>query len=133
MRETQEGEASQVELFLNSVPLLASLSREEKLALVDAVDKQVFAPGVRVINQVRARRVAEHGAGVAGSARAPGRWPLGSASQQGVGARPIRSASAAPPQPCRRRRSAAGVQECGNVQAFYGRGPGSGARAPSAV
>ncbi len=64
MRETQEGEASQVELFLNSVPLLASLSREEKLALVDAVDKQVFAPGVRVINQVRAcsRR-----------ARAPGR------------------------------------------------------------
>lgn len=54
MRETQEGEASQVELFLNSVPLLASLSREEKLALVDAVDKQVFAPGVRVINQARA-------------------------------------------------------------------------------
>ncbi|KAK9842021.1 hypothetical protein WJX81_004559 [Elliptochloris bilobata] len=51
MRETQEREASQVELFLNSVPLLASLSREEKLALVDAVDKQVFAPGVRVINQ----------------------------------------------------------------------------------
>ena len=53
MRETQEGEASQVELFLNSVPLLASLSREEKLALLDALDKQVFAPGVRVINQAR--------------------------------------------------------------------------------
>lgn len=51
MRETQEGEASQVELFLNSVPLLASLSREEKLKLVDAVDKQAFAPGARVINQ----------------------------------------------------------------------------------
>jgi len=53
MRETQEGEASQVELFLNSVPLLASLAREEKLALLDALDKQVFAPGVRVINQAR--------------------------------------------------------------------------------
>lgn len=42
-----------MELFLNSVPLLASLSREEKLMLVDALEEQVFPPGTRIVQQVR--------------------------------------------------------------------------------
>ena len=52
MREIQETEASQIELFLNSVPILASLSRDEKLRLVDALEQQTFKPTTRVINQV---------------------------------------------------------------------------------
>ena len=52
MQDAKESEASQVELFLNSVPLLASLSREEKLVLVDALEEQAFAPGTRVVQQV---------------------------------------------------------------------------------
>lgn len=43
-----------MELFLNSVPLLKSLSREEKLMLVDAVEEQVFPAGTRVITQASA-------------------------------------------------------------------------------
>ena len=49
MREVHETDASQVELFLNSVPILA---RDEKLLLLDALEEQVYGPGVRVINQV---------------------------------------------------------------------------------
>ena len=52
VREIQETEASQIELFLNSVPILASLSRDEKLRLVDALEQQTFKPTARVINQV---------------------------------------------------------------------------------
>ncbi len=52
VREIQETEASQTELFLNSVPILASLSRDEKLRLVDALETQTFKPTTRVINQV---------------------------------------------------------------------------------
>lgn len=53
VQEAKESEASQVELFLNSVPLLKSLSREEKLMLVDALEEQVFPAGTRVITQAR--------------------------------------------------------------------------------
>ena len=53
VREIHESEASQVELFLNSVPLLASLSRDEKLQLLDALEEQVFEATSHVINEVR--------------------------------------------------------------------------------
>ena len=53
MQEVKETEASQVELFLNSVPLLASLSREEKLMLVDALEEQVFPAGTCIVRQAR--------------------------------------------------------------------------------
>lgn len=53
MQEAKETEASQVELFLNSVPLLASLSREEKLLLVDALEEQTFPAGTCVVKQVQ--------------------------------------------------------------------------------
>ena len=33
------------------MPLLTSLTREEKLLLVEAMEPQVFAAGARVINQ----------------------------------------------------------------------------------
>jgi len=51
IRELGESATSQIELFLNSVPILAPLSREEKMRLVDAFEEQTFAPGVRVIQQ----------------------------------------------------------------------------------
>ncbi|KAK9867128.1 hypothetical protein WJX84_004628 [Apatococcus fuscideae] len=51
VREIQETEASQIELFLNSVPILTSLNRDEKLRLVDALEQQTFKPTARVINQ----------------------------------------------------------------------------------
>jgi len=51
MRDAQESATSQIELFLNSVPILAPLSREEKLRLVDALEECTFQPGSRVINQ----------------------------------------------------------------------------------
>lgn len=41
-----------MELFLNSVPILASLTREEKMMLVDALEEQAYPPSSRVINQV---------------------------------------------------------------------------------
>lgn len=52
VRELHQDETSQVELFLNSVPILASLTREEKMMLVDALEEQAYAPASRVINQV---------------------------------------------------------------------------------
>ena len=39
---------SQVELFLNSVPILASLSRDERLRLVDALEETVYQQGNKV-------------------------------------------------------------------------------------
>ncbi len=41
MREVQEAAAGQVELFLNSVPILSPLTREDKLRLVDALETKV--------------------------------------------------------------------------------------------
>lgn len=52
VRELHQDETSQVELFLNSVPILASLTRDEKMMLVDALEEQIFAPAAKVINQV---------------------------------------------------------------------------------
>ena len=52
VREIHQDETSQVELFLNSVPILASLTRDEKMMLVDALEEQVYPPQARVINQV---------------------------------------------------------------------------------
>ena len=52
MREVHQDETSQVELFLNSVPILASLTRDEKMMLVDALEEKSYAPASRVINQV---------------------------------------------------------------------------------
>lgn len=41
MRELQEVSASQVELFLNSVPILSPLTREEKVRLAEALEPKV--------------------------------------------------------------------------------------------
>ncbi|PSC70618.1 cyclic nucleotide dependent kinase [Micractinium conductrix] len=51
VREVQESESSQLELFLNSVPILAPLSRDEKLTLLDAFEEQRFEPGDTVVRQ----------------------------------------------------------------------------------
>lgn len=51
MRDAQESATSQIELFLNSVPILAPLSREEKLRLVDALEEASFQPGSRIMTQ----------------------------------------------------------------------------------
>lgn len=48
MREQQETQVSQVELFLNSVPILAPLSRDERLRLVDALEEITFTEGTKV-------------------------------------------------------------------------------------
>lgn len=48
MRDAAESQVSAVELFLNSVPILNPLSREEKLRLVDAFEQQTYTPGTEV-------------------------------------------------------------------------------------
>ncbi len=48
----QESKSSQVEVFLNSVPILASLSREEKLKLADALEEHTFEPQQVIIEEV---------------------------------------------------------------------------------
>lgn len=50
-RENQESEVSKIEIFLNSVPILASLSREEKLQLVDALEYETFNQNTTIIKQ----------------------------------------------------------------------------------
>ncbi|GLC62245.1 hypothetical protein PLESTB_001861800 [Pleodorina starrii] len=49
VRELQETQVSQVELFLNSVPILANLSREERIRLVDAFEEVAYQAGQKVI------------------------------------------------------------------------------------
>ncbi|KXZ52398.1 hypothetical protein GPECTOR_9g442 [Gonium pectorale] len=49
VRELQETTVSQVELFLNSVPILANLSREERIRLVDAFEEVTYQAGQKVI------------------------------------------------------------------------------------
>eukprot|EP00198_Chlamydomonas_reinhardtii_P008550 XP_001697887.1 cyclic nucleotide dependent protein kinase [Chlamydomonas reinhardtii] len=49
VRELQETQVSQVELFLNSVPILANLSREERIRLVDAFEENTYQAGQKVI------------------------------------------------------------------------------------
>lgn len=52
MRDQHEREVNEVATFLNSVPLLNSLTREEKLRLLDGLEERIFQPGQRVITQV---------------------------------------------------------------------------------
>jgi CRP-like cAMP-binding protein len=51
VQEAAEGEVGQIELFLNSVPLLNPLSREAKLKLVDAFSEEVFPVGTVIIRE----------------------------------------------------------------------------------
>lgn len=51
VREGHMTETSQIELFLNSVPILSPLSREEKLRLVDALEEVVYPASNTVIKQ----------------------------------------------------------------------------------
>ncbi len=48
VKEMQETQVSQVELFLNSVPILSPLTREERARLVDALEEVTFNPGSKV-------------------------------------------------------------------------------------
>ena len=48
VRDAAESQVSAVELFLNSVPILSPLSRDEKLRLVDAFETRTFTPGAEV-------------------------------------------------------------------------------------
>eukprot|EP00887_Chlorella_sp_A99_P002633 scaffold6.g2633.t1 len=51
VQELQESEASQLELFLNSVPVLAPLSKEEKMTLLDAFEEATFPAGAIIVRQ----------------------------------------------------------------------------------
>mmetsp|Transcript_16982 Transcript_16982/g.36723 ORF Transcript_16982/g.36723 Transcript_16982/m.36723 type:complete len:708 (-) Transcript_16982:974-3097(-) len=51
VKEMQETQVSQVELFLNSVPVLTPLSREERMRLVDALEETTFPLGTKVIQE----------------------------------------------------------------------------------
>ena len=46
-----EGAILQMELFINSVPILAPLSKDEKLALLDAFEEESFESGQAVVQQ----------------------------------------------------------------------------------
>lgn len=48
LRNAAESQASEVELFLNSVPILNPLRQEEKLQLVDAFEEKSYKPGDKV-------------------------------------------------------------------------------------
>ena len=48
VRDAAESQVSAVEQFLNSVPILSPLSREEKLRLVDAFEQRTYTPGTEV-------------------------------------------------------------------------------------
>ena len=63
VQEAKESEAWAVGLFLNSVPLLKSLSREEKLMLVDALEEQAFPAGTKIITQASISRGLNHMSG----------------------------------------------------------------------
>ena len=47
----QEDAASQLELFLNQVPILAPLSKLEKLKLLDAFEERTYPPGAVVVRE----------------------------------------------------------------------------------
>eukprot|EP00775_Hariotina_reticulata_P007218 gene7218-7431_t len=49
LQNAVEAQASEVELFLNSVPILNPLSQEEKLQLVDAFEEKTYKPGEKVV------------------------------------------------------------------------------------
>lgn len=51
IRETQKAEDKQVEVFMNSVPILQNLSVNEKIRLVDAFEQKAFEPKTLVIKE----------------------------------------------------------------------------------
>eukprot|EP00210_Caulerpa_lentillifera_P004593 g4383.t1 len=51
LKEGQQSEVQQIELFLNSVPILNSLSSDEKTRLVNAVETEVFSANTVIIQQ----------------------------------------------------------------------------------
>ena len=51
VQETAETEGAQVELFLNSVPILQKLSMEERRRLAGALEEVTFDKGARVVQQ----------------------------------------------------------------------------------
>ena len=61
MQEAAEGEVGQIELFLNSVPLLSPLNREAKLKLVDAFLEESFPAGTVIIREVGTAKACGHG------------------------------------------------------------------------
>ena len=54
MRDQHEREVNEVATFLNSVPLLNGLTREEKMRLLDALEERTLKPGDRIVSQVSA-------------------------------------------------------------------------------
>ena len=52
MRDQHEREVNEVATFLNSVPLLNGLTREEKMRLLDALEERTYQPGARIVSQV---------------------------------------------------------------------------------
>lgn len=51
MQEFAEGQVREVEVFLNSVPLLQPLTREQKIRLVDAFTEESFPAGHTIIRE----------------------------------------------------------------------------------
>lgn len=51
VRKGQEDAASQLELFLNQVPILSPLSKVEKLRLLDAFEEKTYQAGETVVHQ----------------------------------------------------------------------------------
>uniref|UniRef100_A0A7S3R8L1 cGMP-dependent protein kinase n=1 Tax=Dunaliella tertiolecta TaxID=3047 RepID=A0A7S3R8L1_DUNTE len=49
VREIQETQVSQIELFLNSVPILSPLTKEERMRIVDALEEATYPKGTKVI------------------------------------------------------------------------------------
>ncbi len=55
VREVQENQVSQVELFLNSVPILSPLTKEERMRLVDALEEVTYPAGARLRGRAAGR------------------------------------------------------------------------------
>ena len=51
VKQGQEDAASQLELFLNQVPILSPLSKEEKLRLLDAFEERSYPAGATVVHE----------------------------------------------------------------------------------
>ena len=51
VQETAETEGAEIELFLNSVPLLQKLSMDERARVAGALEELVFEKGARVVQQ----------------------------------------------------------------------------------
>jgi cGMP-dependent protein kinase 2 len=51
VQETAETEGAQIEVFLNSVPILQNLSSEERSRLAGALEEHVYEKGARVVQQ----------------------------------------------------------------------------------